>query len=274
MKSGTTSLHSYLAQHPDIFMCEPKEPWYFVKEINWYKGQAWYLSLFENAGKAKIVGESSTDYTKIPKYLGVPERIFDFNPKAHFIYIMRDPIERTISHYWHNVRWHGERRDMLTAIYNEPHFLDVSNYSMQLTPYINLFGRDKIYTLTFEEMTVNRVHSISKIFSWLDINAAFTPHNINEEKNVTPKRINQVKGFGILHFFRQTRLWDEIYTYFPKDIRRIAQRLAYKPIDRDAESIANVINYLRPIQLQQTKLLTAMLGKEFPEWTTLYQKDF
>lgn len=72
MKSGTTTLHNYLNMHPDIFMSQkPKEPQYFVQELNWSKGEDWYLSLFEAAGDAKIIGESSTDYSKLPRYQGL-----------------------------------------------------------------------------------------------------------------------------------------------------------------------------------------------------------
>jgi hypothetical protein len=59
MRSGTTSLHAYLGLHPEIFMSVPKEPSYFVKEMNLAKGQEWYLGLFAAAGKAKVIGESS-----------------------------------------------------------------------------------------------------------------------------------------------------------------------------------------------------------------------
>ena len=47
MKSGTTSLHEYLATHPEIAMSREKEPGYFVEELSLGKGEAWYLSLFE-----------------------------------------------------------------------------------------------------------------------------------------------------------------------------------------------------------------------------------
>ena len=58
MKSGTTSLHHYLAEHQRIFMSELKEPGYFVEELTWSRGRDWYLSLFAEAGDAAIVGES------------------------------------------------------------------------------------------------------------------------------------------------------------------------------------------------------------------------
>ena len=100
MKSGTSSLHSYLETHPSVFMCHPKEPCYFVDpdqlQPEWpelwrrgyWKDEKNYLKLFEGAGNAKIIGEASTDYTKLNLFTGVPERIASFCPDARFVYIM------------------------------------------------------------------------------------------------------------------------------------------------------------------------------------------
>src|SRR5207244_8421308 len=75
MKSGTTSLYRYLQAHPDVFMSEQKELNYFTQGANqnWEKGLAWYQAQFEQAGKARAVGEASTNYTKYPQFQGVPE---------------------------------------------------------------------------------------------------------------------------------------------------------------------------------------------------------
>ena len=60
-KAGTTSLHDYLGQHPDIFMSSFKEPNYFVPG-NGYENWDDYLSLFHGAHHEKAIGESSTGY--------------------------------------------------------------------------------------------------------------------------------------------------------------------------------------------------------------------
>ena len=97
MKSGTTSLHNYLSYNPEIYMSEEKEPGYFVKELAQDKGIDWYLSLFDKAENVKYAGESSTHYTKLPTFSGVAERIHEFSPSAKLLYIMRDPIRRSIA---------------------------------------------------------------------------------------------------------------------------------------------------------------------------------
>ena len=112
-----------------------------------------YLRLFRTCADAVVLGEASTNYTKFPLISGVPERIRSFNPEARFIYVMRDPIERTISHYWHMVTYHAERRPILEAIKAEPQYLDVSHYAMQLMPYLDRFGSDRVAVVSFEQLT-------------------------------------------------------------------------------------------------------------------------
>jgi hypothetical protein len=165
MKSGTTYPNKLLAAHPAIFMCSPEEPSYFVDpgqlrtlwpeawDLGFWRGEERYLRLFRSAGDAVFLGEASTNYTKRQLVSGVPERIHAFNPDARFIYIMRDPVERTISHYWHMVRYHAERRPILETIRTEPQYLDVSHYAMQLVPFLELFGRDRVAVLTFERLS-------------------------------------------------------------------------------------------------------------------------
>ncbi len=271
MKSGTTSLHNYLAEHPQIFMSKLKEPYYFVKEQNLNKGEDWYLDLFKDAPQNTLyIGESSTTYTHLPKYKGVAERIAQYNSDAKLIYIMRDPIKRTISHYWHLVRWHGEQRDMLTAIKEDPHYLNISNYYMQLEPYYELFPKNNIYILTFEEMTQEPEAALSKIFDWLLVDNNFIPSNIRKKIHVTPVNVDMIRGLGLLNKFRYSSLWCAVEDYCPKFLKNYGKRLATKEVDRSSVQIEDVITYLRPIQQEQVKLLSDYLKRDFNEWKTLY----
>ena len=74
MKSGTSSLHHYLNQHPQVYMSSLKEPAFFTRTQIGPRDVAWYLKLFEEAQDEPVVGESSTHYSKLPTYQRVPER--------------------------------------------------------------------------------------------------------------------------------------------------------------------------------------------------------
>ena len=280
MKSGTSSLHSYLNAHPAVFMCEPKEPCYFIhpdqldwpdiKKLELWKSEARYLELFKAAKDEKIIGESSTLYAKLPKMTGVPARIAQFNPHARFIYVMRDPIERTISHYWHEVRRGNEYQDILTAIRENSLYRDVSHYAMQLEPFLEQFGRENILILTFEEMRADPSKFMRDVFKWLGIDETFEPPNLGEKVHVTPSKFFQKGWFFRL---RYTWPWSELASLLPKKIRSAGLRIAVKEVDRsDASTDTEEIkHFLRPIQQEQTRALSKMMGRDFPEWKTLYQ---
>lgn len=281
MKSGTSSLHSYLNAHPSIFMCEPKEPCYFVhpdqldwpdiKKLELWKSEEHYLELFKSANNVKIIGEASTLYAKLPKITDVPERIAQFNPDARFIYIMRDPIERTISHYWHEVRRGNEFQDMLTAIRENPLYRDVSHYAMQLQPYFEQFGQEKILILTFEEMRADPSRFMRTVFNWLGIDDNFEPPNLGNKIHATPSKFYQK---GRFYRFRYTWPWSEIASLLPKKIRSAGLQLAVKEVNRDDASTATeeITHFLRPIQQKQTQRLSKMTGRNFLEWKTLFKE--
>ena len=100
-KGGTTSLFELLSMHPNIFLHSLKELQYFSLYFN--KPESWYLSFFSAAANYQLCGEVT------PYYLFHPfcaERIFKLSPGMKIIILLRDPVERAISQYFHAVR-HG-----------------------------------------------------------------------------------------------------------------------------------------------------------------------
>lgn len=112
-KSATSSLHDYLNQHPDINMSEIKEPHFFCAE-RYDEERISYQSMFDNS--IRVNGESSTGYMVFD---GVVERIKKYCSDPKFIFILRNPVDRYISHY----KWmygHGyESRSILDAFYHD-----------------------------------------------------------------------------------------------------------------------------------------------------------
>jgi hypothetical protein len=118
-KSGTTSLFGALKRHPDV--CLPR-----VKEINYFsayfeKGPGWYRRQFPLRWKA--VNASAVTGDASPAYLGVPEcaaRIHaHFGADIRLVAILRDPVERAWSHYWHRRRLGAEPLSFVEAIARE-----------------------------------------------------------------------------------------------------------------------------------------------------------
>jgi hypothetical protein len=282
MKSGTTYLNKLLGAHPAIFMCSPEEPSYFVdqKQLRRLWPEAWdlgfwrdehhYLQLFRSSGDAVVLGEASTNYTKLPLVSGVPERIHAFNPDARFIYLLRDPVQRTMSHYWHMVRYHTERRPMLEAFRTEPQYLDVSNYAMQLTPYLELFGPSRVMVVTFEQLTRAPMMTMRQLCDWLGVGgmAADTP-GLYMAENVTPEVLRMAAWGGVLQHVRRSRPFRSLTPWLPRTLRERTVRFATRRVERGTIETSHAMNFLRPIQTEQTAILKRLIGREFPEWTTL-----
>ena len=283
MKSGTTTLHELLGEHPEVSMSEPKEPCHFVPSevlkaewpemwrMEFWKDEASYLSVFRDKPHARFFGESSTDYSKLPRIPGVAEAIHAYAPEARIIYIMRDPVERTISHYWHFVEHRGETRPLMRAIREEPHYTEVSHYAMQLAPYLRLYGPRRVYALTFEELTRDPVKSVQATYRWLEIAADFVPMDCGQAHNVTPERIAQKrKGAIWLDRVRHSTLWGRAGPMLPGWFRQLGRGLLEKRVDRRSSDTREVIRYLQLLQQPQTEHLAHLLGRPFLEWKTLH----
>jgi hypothetical protein len=284
MKSGTSYLSELLGAHPAIFMSAEKEPTYFVDpsvlrqdwprmwEQGYWRSEDRYLSLFAAAGQAAVIGEGSTCYSKLPTYAHVAERILDFSPQARFIYIMRDPIERTISHYWHFVGSSRERRPMPVAIRSNPEYTDVSYYARQLGEYLQHVGRERIFVLTFEELLTNPAEQMSRIYAWLGVDSSFPLPDI-PARHVTPAVVEQARGgLAFLNRFRRTPTYVKFGRYIPRAARKLGTQVAARRVSREEVSTLEAQAYLRPLQLRQTEELASLLSRTFPEWQTLLAK--
>ena len=278
MKSGTSSLHYNLKAHPSIFMSRPKEIHYFVEETGFdipqfrelLKNEDDYLRLFAAAGDAKVIGDSSTTYAKLARHPGVARRLADFNPDARIIYIMRDPVRQTISHYWHAARNLGETQDILKAVQENPHYRDVGHYAMQLAPYFELFDSSQIKTLTMEELEADPVAVLRGLYEWLGVDASFVPLSVYRRWHVTPTIFGQVRRFPGLRWVAESHFWRTIGRKVPSPLLSAGRWLSERKVDRTSVPVNQVVDYLRPIQRVQTQELSRMLGRDFPEWTTLY----
>ena len=281
MKAGTSSLHEYLHQHPQIFMSRFKEPQYFCPHrlpngLLWGEGNPypepgidWYLKLFADVGDAAYAGESTTNYTKMPIVECSAERIHRFNPDARLIYLMRDPVERTISHFWWEVTGRRELRPPLRAIQQDPQYTSYSHYTYQLQPYLDLFGRENIFLLTLEEVQSAAADVFRRLFQWLGVDDAFLPDTTQQHNRGTAKPRKLRRGMGWTIPIRQHWRWNRIREKIPQRLRNAADAILLKPIDRHQYDMGPVIDYLREIQLPQTRQLAALLGRWPDEWVTL-----
>jgi hypothetical protein len=152
MKSATSTLHEQLAVQPGIFMSRPKEPNFFSNDEIAARGWDWYRALFARADRGDLCGESSTHYTKLPTYPRTVERMSRALPRAKLIYVMRDPIDRLISHYLHDFIRGAIAGPIDEALARHPELTDYGRYGMQLEPYLAAFGPESVLPVFFERL--------------------------------------------------------------------------------------------------------------------------
>lgn len=283
MKSGTSTLHDLLAAHPQISMSEPKEPCYFVEpdalKTHWpemwrmgiWKSEQTYSGLFTKKIGAKYFGESSTDYSKAPKLAGIVDKIYAYSPGARIVYIMRDPIDRTLSHYWHMAEHRNEVRAPMDAILQDSHYTEVSHYAFQLQPYIKRFGLGNVYALTFEALKKRPQETIRSLYAWLEVDSGFEPSDLRSARNATPDVVRQKRpGRGALDRFRHSVLWKRVGRYCPPALRKLGVAMVEKPVQPKSHDVGELKAYLRTVHRPQTEELIRLLDRDFPEWETLY----
>lgn len=169
-KAGTTSLHFYLDQHPDVFMARDKELHYFCDP----DCDQW-LALYEQHFDvdAPVRGEASTLYTRAPAIPGVPERMAKLTPDARLVYLVRDPVERALAS-WREERFHvTERRPAAEAFAHpeDPHnaYVAASRYAEQLDAYRAHFPDEQILVLDQAELASSAADVVARVIEFLGL---------------------------------------------------------------------------------------------------------
>jgi hypothetical protein len=194
-KAGTATLSEALAARPDAFLCDPREPMFlcrddasvhphgFVNHPELWRGFDWqrdreslldaYAGLFREAGK-RIVGEGSTSYLHAER---VPERIAGINPAAKIVIVMRDPVARAWSAYWHhvkNMRIAHSFEDTLR--YEAGDLLEIGRYAHHVRRWLDHFPREHVLLLVFEEVVGDFGPQYGRVCALLDL----PPGNVRE----------------------------------------------------------------------------------------------
>lgn len=189
MKSATSTLHVQLAHQPGFWMSEPKEPNFFSDDDVWAKGLAWYASLFDQAPAGHLRGESSTHYTKLPYYRSCLARMREHVPDARLIYVMRHPIDRLVSHYMHGWLETSMSGDIDQAVQRYPQLVDYGRYAMQLRPFLETYGPDRVLPVFFERLTRHPQDELERVCRFLGYAGVPRWQETESRHNVSSERL-------------------------------------------------------------------------------------
>lgn len=193
-KSGTSSLAYQLARHPSVCFCRLKEPHFFSTNEHWERSLPNYHRLFRLTLGHRY-GEASTSYTFLPEYPETAARIHEYNPRMRMIYIMREPVDRIRSHYRHRLLRNAFDGAPEVEVLENPIYVNRSRYAMQVAPYLELFPREQLLLLIFEEYIAAPSATLETVAKFLGITpdgfarTPTTPQNVSSVEEQIQRRL-------------------------------------------------------------------------------------
>ena len=187
-KCGTTSLHNYLKQHPDIFMSKQKEPHFLINsdigEDRIHKAITVledYEDLFKTDSIYKYKGESSVMYLAFPEF-SIKNIKKYLDPDVKIIIMLRNPVERAFAGYLHNLRYNPSENLSFEEAFEksearyykerditpDTRYLHVGNYYSQVESFISMFN-DNVLVIMYEDYVNDIDLCLANVFDFLDI---------------------------------------------------------------------------------------------------------
>jgi len=218
-KAATTWLFHCLQEHPEIFVADSKEVTFF--DYGSIEGRLkTYEAHFSSANNETAVGEISTRYLASWR---APERVKQLIPKAKFIVSLRRPSDQIYSHYWHLRR---QNFHMLETSSSLPTFeqaletmpellLTPAYYFRNLSNWLRYFDRSRFHIILFDDIESNPARVISGLYTFLEVDAKFSPTALN------PNRHQMRKGMASGSAFKEA-VYRQVYAS--------AVRYLYRPL--------------------------------------------
>jgi hypothetical protein len=258
MKCATTSLHRYLAEHPDIATSTPKELDFFIADRYDRLGIDWYAQQFLDPPGASVAGESSVNYTKRHEFPGVAERMHRHLPDVKLIYVLRDPIDRIESHWIHAVDEGSWRGDFSSAIRDleSSVMVQTSRYWSQLGEYLRYYDPAQIRVLSYEALSNDPGGVVRDVLEFVGLDPDFEHPLIGRRIHRSSRKMRPNR-FGLL-------FWDDRVRR--RKLRKYLRRVVASPIERPVWTPADrsrVEEYLRP----EVQAIREFSNNDFAEWS-------
>jgi hypothetical protein len=269
-KCGTSSLHNYLDGHPEIGMSGAKELNFFIHPD--YKAKVdTYMSFFD--GTQRIRGESSPYYMCDPLAPDVPVRIASLVPDARLIMVVRDPVDRLVSHYIDDFTSRRETRPFSTAVlgstrdpYNR--YIAPGRYGHQLERYLDCFDSRQILVITQRDLRTEREQTLTRVFHFLGVETAVDLPSLSSETNT---RESKRVGNRLYRTLRQHRAGDRLRSLPVK--QRYVEALIARTKRRTSSSFepprlsSSDRKRLEEVFANDAERLRELTGLALPDWS-------
>jgi hypothetical protein len=292
-KAGTTSLYFYLKEVPQVYMSPIKEPFYFAPHAvhnsasDIIRDKKEYLKLFEKANGYTAIGEATPIYLWDPD---APKLIHQTVPHARIIMILRDPIERAYSNYLMRVRYSGVQSsfyDELMRDYRSQDklygksqlYVEFGMYYEQVKRYFNIFGREQVKVIIFEEFVKRPEQTVNEVLGFLGVK--YTVTEIREQHNPysVPRTPLSRWIFAVFRWLRARNirfykllmlLPDSVLESLPLPSGKssgFAARILFKRIEKPKIE-PEAFKFLQELYHDDVLRLESLLGRSLP-WSTV-----
>lgn len=273
-KAGTTWLWEMLEQHPGTSLPSSKELHYFGSvELN-SKGGDWYSNFFDGLDPDKLIGEASTTYfyDRVPYWYNesnqiefdeslppIPELISQSFPEAKFIVILRDPVLRAISAYFHWMK-KGVASPLLglkkvATKFPKLRIMEYGLYAKYLKIWMEYIPSNRFHVIFFEDQIKNNWgQTLTDTYEYLGLDPGFNP-------KLPGKRVHRSWGW--------TRI---VFNYYASSIsKNIGHSKVGGLLDRfdflaDSAIKAEDIEYLRSMYLPEKNEIISLTGHDLSGW--------
>lgn len=301
VKSGSTSLYYYLNEHPDIYMSPIKEPHYFshtdmdfsefrpkIKErISFFDQRkylqssmkklvhrayltSWvdYVQLFKNVKNETAIGEASTSYLWSAS---AAKEIKDKIPEAKIIFILRNPIERTFSHYLMDLKNGLTSRDFLQALTEDnlvetptwgknSMYLETGMYAKQVKRYMELFPETQYKFILFDDFVSQPMSVIKEVYRFLGVDDSFVP-NFTKKHNSAILFKNNLVGKIYNHKLVRKFIVDKISEKIKDPLKKIFFKTSHLPTIKVNEKLLLIDTFEKEL-----KVLEKIIHKDLSHW--------
>jgi hypothetical protein len=232
-KCGTTALSGWLSGHPDVWMSPIAEPHFLTRQVNdpaagvtiagpprhdtFRRGLAWYESLFDGGTRHAARGEASTHYLAAED---TPDVIRELVPALKVVFVLRDPIDRAYSHYWHGIKRGWQLPSFDAIVDDDPalrYLLHVSHYAVHLDRYRGALGDDHVCVLLFDDLRNDPMRVWSDLCGFIGVDPDHVPDfHVVRNPHAAPAHRGLHRLIGRTKYAR----WPVI----PKRVRKLTRR--------------------------------------------------
>jgi hypothetical protein len=279
-KGGTSSLHYYLGQHPDVCTHKQLEMMYFAEDSIHKRGyqHAWDRYFRCEDDQRKIILAKNVGIMYLPQAM---KRLYDHNQDVQLVISLRHPVDRAYSAYWYARQMGWE--ELLTfedAINADPDrfandqirqrgcaYIDRSRYAKHLKILFQIFKREQVKIILFEDVRSDPINVCKKTFNSVGLDSSFVPITKQRKNPAALPRYkfipwlmssNQILPSLIRQISRQT-VPDHFRDMWKMNIENLNKKI-FSPPPMSIDTRERLIHYFKPHNVELSELINRDLS--------------